>query len=541
MGTFYAPSLEVTQEDGTEEVQPDVTKMDGSVLASWKARLSQLDHPAMVARYADVLWDLSQTIAPTLPREFKIGQTAVDAYQQAAKEGLSHTPTLDLQRALDIAVELNEAGRIDAVCDQLLTLSEQAPMNHIGIWISAAHAFEGKNKVSEVHRKRMICGLEARLVNAASLPNGYAAQSAGNALLKVYKRNVNIEDRNRVLRVIAETYLRQSRKADAGVAIAWLQSIASLLEKEGLHDGAEVLRLEMEKRGPEAVAAMKTIEVEASIPFEEMDAQLEELISVEHPIVALVRLIYSLIPKCDSLRKRVKEMEKEFAFYSLIPRSIIGRDGIPKATIGSSENDMEGRMMEEVVYELQANFGLFILGFRKIKEKFGLTVEQIMEFAKLSSLTTGDMYKPLTEALTAYESGDYSKTISVLIPQLEAMLRELLKLLEIPTRKGIRNVEGVSELKNMNDVLSDERVNDTLENLVFFLRAVYIDKRALNLRNDFAHGDIPPEGFNEMTGSLLVMSLVALAAIGPHTIFRDNELAPEGSVATEEIDGSING
>ena len=127
------------------------------------------------------------------------------------------------------------------------------------------------------------------------------------------------------------------------------------------------------------------------------------------------------------------------------------------------------------------------------------------------------------EALTAYENRDFRKTVSELVPQIESMLRELLRLLEIPTRKAIRVGAG-SELKNINDVLVDERVLETLdENLVLFLRAVYIDKRALNLRNNFAHGILSTKEFNEGIASLTVMSLVALAAIGPHTIYLAHE------------------
>ena len=33
------------------------------------------------------------------------------------------------------------------------------------------------------------------------------------------------------------------------------------------------------------------------------------------------------------------------------------------------------------------------------------------------------------------------------------------------------------------------------------------------------HGNLPADGYNETTGSLVVMSAIALAAVGPHTIY----------------------
>ena len=81
---------------------------------------------------------------------------------------------------------------------------------------------------------------------------------------------------------------------------------------------------------------------------------------------------------------------------------------------------------------------------------------------KWSSLVNADIHSAVTEALTAYENRDFLKIVSGLVPQIEAMLRELLKVLDIPMRKPIRVGAG-SELKNMNDVLSDERIVEILD------------------------------------------------------------------------------
>ncbi len=283
-----------------------------------------------------------------------------------------HLPTFALHRAFDIAMELNDAGRTDAVCEQLLTLSEQAPLKDIGIWSAPSAIFDGKQKISDAHRARMVSGLETRLASAAGVPDGYAARVASDGLLGMYRRGANTQNRERVLRTVADAYLRQSKQADPGVAIAWLQEAAALLEKEDLHQYAETLRLEMEKRGPEAISAMRSVRIEVSVPIEELNTALDELIAVQHPYVALVRLVSSLLPNCDRLRARVREMEQQFSFYRLVPRVIVGRDGIPIAGIGSSENDMDGRLMEEVRDELVICPNYFVIGLRKIKEKFGL-------------------------------------------------------------------------------------------------------------------------------------------------------------------------
>lgn len=284
------------------------------------------------------------------------------------------------------------------------------------------------------------------------------------------------------------------------------------------------VRIVLEKRGPEALAAMKTYSVEISIDLKELDRSLEEIVFVRHTFLALLRLARNLIPKCERLRKRVKEHEKQFIFYRLVQRTIIDHDGLRKASIGSSEDDLEGRMVEEATTGFRLAPDFFSRGYQKAKEKFAFTSHDLVEIFSAPSVIRPEMTKPLEEGIAAYDGGDYFKAVSVLIPQIEAMLRELLKLLEIPVRKGLRGGNGATELKNMNDVLSDVRVKETLEeDLLFFLRIVYIDKRSYNLRNEVAHGVLPADGFNQATASLIMMSLVLLAAIGHQGVYLPQE------------------
>ncbi len=516
-----------TSDDGRQVVHPNLVALGSEALVVWTKRLGEVTHPAIVARYADVLWDLTTTIDPNAKRNYKHGQMAVDAYLRLSKEKLCRLgieSALALQRALEIATELNDSGRIDAVATNLLALATSADLASIGIWIMPAKAFDGNRKINEAHRRQLTGELERRLEEARKECNGYAANAACEELLKFYKRDLHREDRVRVVQIMAETYIRQSENADAGVAIAWLSPVAHLLEAEGLNADAEKVRLIMEKRGPEAMAGMKTLSVEVPIDIKALDQFLGKIISVEHPFLALLRLALHLIPHCDHLRKQVKQHEKQFVFYSLAPRTIIGRDGLPKASIGSSEDDLEGRMLEEATTEFQLASDYFARGYQKVKDKFAFTSQDLINVVSSCSLVSEDALNGLREGITAYGDGDFYKALSILIPVVEAMLRELLKLLDVPVRKGVRGHDGMTELKNMNDVLSDVRVEETLEeDLLFFLRALYIDKRSYNLRNEFAHGALPAGAFNLRTASLVIMSLVLLAVIGPHGVYLDGD------------------
>jgi hypothetical protein len=118
----------------------------------------------------------------------------------------------------------------------------------------------------------------------------------------------------------------------------------------------------------------------------------------------------------------------------------------------------------------------------------------------------------LRDGLTAYEQSDFVKAIHVLVPQVEHILRHFLGRLGIPTRKTVRNHPGTTDVKNMNDILSDERMREKLtENLWRYLSVVYVDRRGLNLRNDLAHGLIPYEGFKKHIADRVFHTLLALS------------------------------
>lgn len=138
-----------------------------------------------------------------------------------------------------------------------------------------------------------------------------------------------------------------------------------------------------------------------------------------------------------------------------------------------------------------------------------------------SYLCSPEIAGSVLEGVCAYDDNDYTKTITVLIPQIEAMLRGLLKLLSIPVRKRPGRRSEYGDLKNMNDILSEPGVIDAIEeDLLFFIRIIFVDRRGWNLRNEFAHGTLPADAFHQGTASAVMMVLFLLAMIGPHGLYK---------------------
>ncbi len=107
-------------------------------------------------------------------------------------------------------------------------------------------------------------------------------------------------------------------------------------------------------------------------------------------------------------------------------------------------------------------------------------------------------------------------------------MRELLRILSEPVTKS--DNDGTYELKNMNDVLHETSVKETLdESLWWFLKVLYTDKRGLNLRNVVSHGIAPFEVFNAANAALVIQSIVALSVVRPDLV----KLSEEEQMDTE--------
>lgn len=523
-GTHFGPFFERTMEDGSQISVPDLSEISESTIQSWIELANQLQHPVLKARYADAVWDLQPRFCPSMKRPYAMAALAVDAYIDAVKASLlpSDIEAADAsERALVVSAQLNDSSRKNAATELVLELAESAALDSPGVWLVPFRAFNSLRTPGPELQQRMIVQLEKRLVKAADEGNGYCAEAASDALRKLYSRQERSADRHRVLRVYSATLLSQAKSMDAFVAIARLEPLAAQLEAEGLQSEAEEIRLEMERRGPESLAGMHEHSVEVQIDRAEINAQLDKILNVEHPFAALYRLANSQVPKPDKVRLQLAETSKQFVFQRLFTTAIIGNDGLPKATIGPADSDPEGHLVKEATRQLSLSGLFFEWGLQRWKEKFALRLEEVKEMTSGSLLLSKASEKLIRSGLTAHENQDYEKSISVLCTQVEAMLRELLKVLGIPVSRGKR---GSIELKNMNDVLSDTRVVEALsEDLLFYLKVLYVDKRGLNLRNELAHALLPSDSFNLHTSCLVVMSTILLAMIRPEAVFMTAE------------------
>ena len=197
-----------------------------------------------------------------------------------------------------------------------------------------------------------------------------------------------------------------------------------------------------------------------------------------------------------------------------MPIELLDSSGRPKAHIGSTEDDAEGHLYYQLTQIMTFSDPFLYLVLERVREQFAPSAEDLTSFLYECPVFLESRKGILQQGLAAYLEHDFVKSIHILVPQLEEVLRNLLAMIGVPTVKNVPRHPGITDVKSMNNVLEEERIREILpEDVWRYLTLLYIDRRGVNLRNDLAHGLIVLEGFNEYSSNRVLHSLLALTPI----------------------------
>lgn len=113
-GTYYGPEISSIDKDGNRFDTPPLKSITPECIAYWTTRMNSAKHPALRARYADMVWDLSHKATGTKP-PIDAARIAIDGYAEAmtAYPEMSSHSWGDIQkRIIDLALSINDEDRL---------------------------------------------------------------------------------------------------------------------------------------------------------------------------------------------------------------------------------------------------------------------------------------------------------------------------------------------------------------------------------------------------------------------------------------------
>jgi Domain of unknown function (DUF4209) len=521
-GTYYGPMFVVPGEGGTVFESPSIQLVIPEVLEYWLQRAAEARNPILKIRYADIAWDMWPGRG-TGPRPIAAAQIAVDETVRLLTGPPRQHPA-DLvkkaRRALGLAIQINDAGRIAQVARAMVDLEERVGEDgNPGLWGFCMEELVSNPKVTlnRAEEERIVGALEERLgrIATAGSPtfNAFATEAAVEGLLPYYRRGAPSKIAN-----LLALYLEAFRAAGAGTdpltATHWLTKVARLLRQEGLSREADSLEPEIRSLAVKARGMLGTLSTPSEISAEDMERYLTELLgsTLEE---ALVRVAIQLVPGKQEAADLQENLLKEHPIGYLMPASILDHRGMVVAEIPPYAEDPDSHLVRQIALNLTIT-GIFLnptIDGLLNKYLGGRAEGLVAALEQRAGLFTMKAVALLQAALRAYDAERWIDCIHCFVTLIEALVR--------------RNVEVVGGIlyrprrpngfvpRQLDELLRDGALAKfwEQEDVPLYLRVLLTDVRGWNIRNLVCHGEFEPEGFSRRTANHLLHAVLVLGLV----------------------------
>ena len=218
-------------------------------------------------------------------------------------------------------------------------------------------------------------------------------------------------------------------------------------------------------------------------------------------------LYFSSVSSCnfESIWKSTEKYIQNSVVSSLFGATSVSLDGRKISSIPPLASD--GNNRDEVILKNTIkNFGIhmhlavegcILPALNQIQKEHLFPKEFLIQLCKLSAIVPDKREILVANALYQGFGWDFRSAIHLLAPQVENIVRQLLKQNGLVTthtdQDGIENEIGLSSLVNLDgarEILGDD--------LWFELQAVFTDSLSANLRNEVGHGLLDDETSNSL-------------------------------------------
>ena len=257
--------------------------------------------------------------------------------------------------------------------------------------------------------------------------------------------------------------------------------------------------------------AFKKIETKIEIPTDKIEEFIKTFEGKETiAILQAMALGSGIIPTYESARQNAENQAKEFVLQHIIPVQLYQGDFVIK-TISGDEEKLEFSTIRN--FMLGYSLGVNVLMPRileLIKKQDPDYIAHVIKFFEDAPLIEKENLKFLKDGMNYYFKDESLACAHIFTFQVEAILRNILKILGVPTF-SFNNGEMKAQM--LNDVISAlSSINGFEKDFVKFLEIFLIDLRGENLRNNLAHGLCEYKYFDKRICDLLFIILIRIAS-----------------------------
>ncbi len=319
---------------------------------------------------------------------------------------------------------------------------------------------------------------------------------------------------------VDEAEAREAKDEFMAAHSFWGDAIRAFRDRPSLRAEIPELQKRYSNAGEKLRDEMSTVstdEIDISKYVEESRAAVRDL-----PWEDAFYEFASIVPIIDpsELRKTTEVGISDSPIHAIVAASIYDASGRKVGVRPSVHTEDEQEYDRAITGLMEQNAGLHrhltihanvAPAIRQINEDHDLDQQSFAAVLDDSALIPQDRRELFYQAFEAGFRWDFSTALHILIPQVENALRHVLE------QQGVTPVnvdtDGVEEVWGIERILNHPKTLETFGNgFVFELRSLLVERLGPNLRNLFAHGALPPDGFQSETAFYLWWVIVRLAA-----------------------------
>ena len=496
---------------------PDMRSIDENTIAYWNDRVSAAKNPCMKARYAGLIWNFSKKVSGE-QADYQIARTFVNALLEIAsgkyyRYAVEVIPKLEC--ALSVAISLNDSKLQEQVKSAILEYENFIAVDdEPGTWGFSFDLLVGKNKktsLDEDRKREVIRELEERMERLQKSGNHWGCEMAAERLIYYYGSIGEKANRIRVLRTLGSAFEEAARTVNPLLASAWLEHIHSLYFQYGLKNETEEMERGIHELGPEKQNNMQSVSFELEFDNRQLEDDVERMVqgSLEE---GLSRIAMGYVENCEKVEKQVQDLAGRYPLSFMFPTKRIDHEGWTEALVRPLGNDLEGNVVKQMTDNILAKNFILAKVIDRAIEKYSLQADSSHEHVFQAPIFSEKKRELLCIGIQSYLSGSYAVAIHLIIPQIEAALRELIETSGGSIMKGVRG--GGFDKKNINELLKTQQAAGILGNVVVtYLRVVLTDRRGLNIRNKVFHGIWSYGNFSRIMADRVLHILLLLAQL----------------------------
>jgi len=446
------------------------------VLVLW-GRASDLASIAAVrARYSDLLWE-----ARYGSRSFERAQRAVDEYLKVPTDDFGDflQQSEALQRAWEIATQLNDVERRNTAIAALVDLAERALASRDdvpGVVLRILAFFAAR---SREERPPALGALVQGAIDRYG-DDPWHLESA----LDIKAELVEPEERPAIHMAQVDALANLARSSTGLISYAHFQHAVELAEEHGLGDRADQLRREIEQIPGDALD-LKLFTAEVEVPREDIEHFIDGIVGDDDLDAALTRF-GAYVPTGDVERNRefVQSLALEFPLHRLFSTMVVGPENSLLSVVDSEEEKEEYALTQHEAQQIQFFSLLAVEILERIQSRYG--VKAVAELFSTSIIAPAVAAR-IERAFELYFEGDTDGAASVLVPRLERIIREIARTTGISITQSPRRDGAPGGVRALGDLLSrlDGRLDESTRR---YLRCLLSEIKGVNLRNRIGHG-----------------------------------------------------